>query len=74
MTRTILKAGIRMPKIPWWVARAIGLKELLSWVPTYLTFTWTAILAFFLAAGYPNFYSVGKNLYLGIGPIYGYSF
>ncbi|MGR3278763.1 FAD-dependent monooxygenase [Acaryochloris marina NIES-2412] len=54
MTRTILKAGVRMPQIPWWVARAIGLKELLRWVPTYLTFTWTAILAFLFSGWLPQ--------------------
>lgn len=54
MTRTILKAGVRMPKIPWWVARAIGLQELLSWVPTYLTFTWTAILSFLFSGWLPQ--------------------
>lgn len=54
MTRTILKAGIRMPKIPWWVMRAIGPKELLSWVPTYLTFTWAALMSFLFGGWLPT--------------------
>ncbi|NJM65347.1 MAG: flavin-dependent dehydrogenase [Acaryochloris sp. RU_4_1] len=54
MTRTILKAGIRMPQIPWWVMRAIGLKELLSWVPTYLAFTWAALLSFLFGNWLPQ--------------------
>ncbi|WP_299409003.1 flavin-dependent dehydrogenase [Acaryochloris sp. IP29b_bin.148] len=54
MTRTILKAGLRMPKIPWWVARAIGFKELFSWVPTYFTFTWAALLSFLFSGWLPQ--------------------
>jgi len=53
MTRTILKAGIRMPKIPWWVMRAIGPKELLRWIPTYLTFTWAALMSFLFSGWLP---------------------
>lgn len=54
MTRTILKAGLRMPKIPWWVAHAIGLKELLKWGPTYLAFTWTAVLSLIFSGWLPQ--------------------
>ena len=54
MTRTILKAGVRMPKIPWWVMRAIGIQELLRWVPTYLTFTWAALMSFLFSGWLPE--------------------
>ena len=54
MTRTILKAGVRMPKIPWWVMRAIGIKELFRWIPTYLTFTWAALMSFLFSGWLPQ--------------------
>ncbi|NET32523.1 MAG: flavin-dependent dehydrogenase [Cyanothece sp. SIO1E1] len=54
INRTTLKAGWQNPQIPLWMIQAIGLKGLLSWVPTYLAFTFAALMAFLCKGWVPR--------------------
>ena len=54
MNRTTLLAGWRNPRIPWWIVQAIGWKGLLAWVPTYLAFTFAALMSFLFGGWVPD--------------------
>ena len=54
MNQTTLQAGWRNPRIPWWIVQAIGLKGLLAWAPTYLAFTFAALMSFLFERWIPD--------------------
>ena len=54
MNRTTLQAGWRNPRIPWWIVQAISLRGLLAWAPTYLAFTFAALMSFLFGGWVPD--------------------
>ena len=54
MNQTTLHAGWRNPRIPWWIVQAIGLRGLLAWAPTYLSFTFAALISFLFGGWLPE--------------------
>ncbi len=54
MNQTTLQAGWRNPKIPWWIVQAIGFKGLIAWIPTYLAFTFAALMSFLFGGWIPE--------------------
>lgn len=54
MTVSTLKAGWKMPLIPWWVLRAIGVKALVKWVMVYITFTVATVTSLLFGGWIPN--------------------
>lgn len=54
MTRNALIAGWRNPMIPVWVVQSMGWSDFFSWVRTYVTFTWAALLSFLFGGWFPD--------------------